>query len=289
MLTGCSDAHQVIAVHLDQALLCPCLKFNKLQIRQAASGWISVRAFILSSGIPCISVLDTTCVKIKIALSPLEAQNSEHICPALRDMHLIYLSVTLVYISGEKNKLSKTAAELLPWNTSESLIMCDQFIVIAFCALISNRVRRAINVMPPIQIALTGMPLGERDVNCTPDCLWWTYVTVCQMNVWEGFVLWLLSILSAAEIESDEAWRYSCIYWVLMFIMDIRWCRIRKIWQMADLKLWKKLYGNDDRIYTYTVYVACGFLQSRFNRLLTKQTTTNVFYFFSQVWFILNF
>ncbi len=25
---------------------------------------------------------------------------------------------------------------------------------------------------------------------------------------------------------------------------------------MADLKLCKKLYGNDDRIYTYTVYVA---------------------------------
>ncbi len=105
MLTGCSDAHQVIAVHLDQALLCPCLKFNQLQIRQAASGWVSVRAFILSSGIPCISVLDTTCVKIKIALSPLEAQNSEHICPALRDMHLIYLSVTLVYISGEKKQI----------------------------------------------------------------------------------------------------------------------------------------------------------------------------------------
>lgn len=134
--------------------------------------------------------------------------------------------------------------------------MCDQFIVIAFCSLISNRDRRAINVMPPIQIALTGMPLGERDVNCTPDCLWWTYVTVCRMNVWEGFVLWLLSILSAAGIESDEAWRYSCSHWVLMFIMDLRWCWIRKIWKMADLKLWKKLYGKNDWIYTYTEYVA---------------------------------
>lgn len=141
--------------------------------------------------------------------------------------------------------------------------MCDQFIVIAFCSLISNRDRRAIHVMPPIQIALTGMPLGERDVNCTPDCLWWTYVTVCQMNVWEGFVLWLLSILSAAGIESDEAWRYSCIHWVLMFIMDLRWCRIRKIWKKTIWKEWLDIY----------IYWICSFCfpQSRFNRLLTKK------------------
>lgn len=165
--------------------------------------------------------------------------------------------------------------------------MWDQFIVIAFCSLISNRDRRAINVMPPIQIALTCMPLGERDVNCTPDCLWWTYVTVCRMNVWEGFALWLLSILSAAGIESDEAWRYSCIYWVLMFIMDIRWCRIRKIWQMADLKLWKKAIWKEwpDIYSTYTEYVAfashdpdsTGCLQ---NKQQQKKS------FFSQVLFI---
>ncbi len=58
---------------------------------------------------------------------------------------------------------------------------------------------------------------------------------------------------------------------------------------MADLKLCKKLYGNDDRIYTYTVYVALASYNPDSTGCLQNKQQHMFFYFFSQVFIYFKF
>lgn len=89
-------------------LLRSCLKFNQMQIRQAASGWVSVRDFIWSSEIPSSLFGHHLCLRLSYCAN----QNSLYpsggsvdlICPSLRDASLISLSGALVYISRGKKK-----------------------------------------------------------------------------------------------------------------------------------------------------------------------------------------
>lgn len=149
------------------------------------------------------------------SLSPLEARQNlsfsllfPSVSRRLRDALLIFPSVGLVYISGGKLKYDSFSS----WRViTMKHIWISHNVRSVYCdciplSFISNGDGRPINLMPPIQIVMTGMQLGERCKLHTGL----SFVDLCNglSDGWRerSFILWVLSLLFTAVIESDEAW-----------------------------------------------------------------------------------